>query len=42
MEMPPWVTFAVIALLIWRGLYAVKTARGNHSLISKWTDPWIL
>jgi hypothetical protein len=42
MEMPAWVTFALIGLLIWRVLYAVKTARGSHSLISKWTDPWML
>jgi hypothetical protein len=42
MDMPPWVTLALIGLLIWRALYAVKTARGNRSLISKWTDPWIL
>lgn len=41
-SMPWWVVLAVIGLLVWRGLYAVKTARGNRSVISKWTDPWVL
>ena len=38
--MRPWVTFAVIALLVSRGLYAIQIARDNRGVFSKWTDPW--
>jgi hypothetical protein len=40
-SMSAWVAFAVIGLLAWRVLYAIRTARDGRSMTFRWTDPWI-
>ena len=41
-DTPPWVAIVIVGLLVWRVAYAIRTARRSRSVVSRWTDPWML